>query len=315
MPQRAREAREQLVRERARLEPARDRLSGRPHVIGRQCLEQLAAPPEDAQVGTVDLVRRADEEVGAERGDVDRHVRRPVDRVDPEVRAGRMDAVGDLADRVDRADGVRRETDRDEPRPGPESVVEVVEPQRAVVGLDADPAHDEVALAGDRQPRRDVGVMVHAREDDLVAGREARPDRAAERERDRRHVRPEGDLVRVGRPEQVGDRGPRARDERVGLGARREGAMGVRAAVREVVADRVQARVGDLRARGTVEPGDGHVAVSSREGREARPDRLDVIGRDVHAHRPGRISARPLRRMPWRGVSDGVPCCQRRRDR
>ena len=101
----------------------------------------------------------------------------------------------------------------------------------------------------------------------------------------------------------------------VGLGARREGAMGVRAAVREVVADRVQACVGDLRARGTVEPGDGHVAVSSREGREARPDRLDVIGRDVHAHRSGRISVRPLRRMPWRGVSDGVPCFQRRRDR
>ena len=24
---------------------------------------------------------------------------------------------------------------------------------------------------------------------------------------------------------------------------------------------------------------------------------------------------RPLRRMPWRGVPDGVPCCQRRRDR
>ena len=94
VPQRACEAREQLVRERAGLEPARDRVSGWSHVIRRQCLEQLATSPEDAQVGTVDLVGRADEEVGAERGDVDRKVRRPVDRVDPEVRPGRVDAVG-----------------------------------------------------------------------------------------------------------------------------------------------------------------------------------------------------------------------------
>ena len=68
-------------------------------------------------LGTLELVGAHREEVDAEGGHVDLQVRRSLDRVDREQDAAmRMDAVRDLGDRLDRADLVVRQHDRDQDR-------------------------------------------------------------------------------------------------------------------------------------------------------------------------------------------------------
>src|SRR5205085_2514420 len=75
------EAGEELVRLRARLESVAERLVRRgAHLVRPPGLEQLAARERDAEVRAEELVRRADEDVDAERLDVDRPVRPEVDR-------------------------------------------------------------------------------------------------------------------------------------------------------------------------------------------------------------------------------------------
>ncbi len=125
------------------------------------------------------------------------------------------------------------------------------------------------AVAGDAEPRIDVAVVVEAGHDDLVAGRERRRDRTADVERQRRHVRAELDLGRVGRAEHVGHRLVRLGDDRVAPAARQERPVGVRVRLAVVGGDGVDDRIGDLRPAGTVEVGDGPAVVLEREGREA----------------------------------------------
>ena len=81
----------------------------------------------------VELVRRADEDVHAERVDVDRAVRRVVDGVRPGQRAHRMRELGDARDVDQRPDRVRRERERDHARPIRELRLEVGEVELAVV--------------------------------------------------------------------------------------------------------------------------------------------------------------------------------------
>src|SRR5207245_1740274 len=76
------EAGEQLVRQRARLEAVAERLvRGGPHLVGPPRLEQLPPPEGEAEVRPEELVRRADEDVDAPGGDVDRPVRPVMDGV------------------------------------------------------------------------------------------------------------------------------------------------------------------------------------------------------------------------------------------
>ena len=72
---------------------------------------------------------------------------------------------------------------------------EVVEVERRVVA-DVGEADDEVEVVRELEPGRDVAVVVEPRDDDLVAGLELAPERAREREVERRHVRAEDDLLR-----------------------------------------------------------------------------------------------------------------------
>ena len=58
-----------------------------PHLVRAPALEQLAAGEGEAEVRPVELVRRAEQDVDAERGDVDRPVRGEVDGVCPGERA------------------------------------------------------------------------------------------------------------------------------------------------------------------------------------------------------------------------------------
>ena len=132
-------------RHRARLE-ARGRLGAlglvvadaRDHVPAaeerRHRLEQLAAPVQDADAGRpVGLVAGPGVEVRAQRRHVDGQVRDGLRAVDEHERAGGVRALGDLRDRVDRAEHVGDVGDRDELGAARQQVVERVEVEQAVV--------------------------------------------------------------------------------------------------------------------------------------------------------------------------------------
>ena len=76
----------------------------------------------------------------------------------------------DLADRRDRAHGVRGERARDEPGPRRRARVEGVEVERDVLRSDVHPPHGRACVARREHPRTDVRVVVQPRDDDLVAG-------------------------------------------------------------------------------------------------------------------------------------------------
>ena len=121
------------------------------------------------------------------------------------------------------------------------------------------------------EPGRDVRVVVEPRHEDLVAGAQAvARERAREAEVERRHVRPEADLLR-GRAEEARRGRARVIDERVGGHARRERSAGVR--VRLLVGRRTMRlddRVGHLGSgrpveeRGRGRPGRGSARGSCR---------------------------------------------------
>ena len=104
-------------------------------------------------------------EVGAERLDVDRHVRHGLGAVDEHERAGRVGHLDHLADRVDGAERVRDVGERDELRLEPEQHLEDVEAEDAVVG-DRDELEVAVPLLDEELPRDEVGVVLHLGQDD-----------------------------------------------------------------------------------------------------------------------------------------------------
>ena len=142
-------------------------------LYGRQRVEQLAARERDAQVRPEELVRRADQHVDAERGDVDRPVRRVVHGVRPGERAGLMRELGDPRRVGERADRVRGERERDDLRPLAELRREVVEVERRVL-VDPDEADDEAEVVRELEPGGDVRVVVEPGDEDLVACRNSR---------------------------------------------------------------------------------------------------------------------------------------------
>ena len=153
-----------------------------------------------------------------------------------------------------------------------------------VRGRNAHRPDRQAALARHLPPRVGVRVVVELGHDDLVARCPLAGERAAEMERQRRHVRPEGDLRRLA-AEEVGEGLACAGERGVGLDARRVRPVGVRVVVEEVVGHRVDDRDRDLGPAGPVEVRDGRAAVAAIEGGEVRADRVD--GDDGFGRRGG----------------------------
>src|SRR5581483_2827187 len=108
----------ELVRRRARLESPPERpVRVRAHLVRPPGLEQLLPGERDPEVRAEELVRRADEHVDAEGVDVDRAVRRVVNRVRPGERTGTMRQLDDAPNVRERADRVRGDGEGDDPRP------------------------------------------------------------------------------------------------------------------------------------------------------------------------------------------------------
>ena len=142
----------------------------------------------------VELVRRAEQHVDVPGADVDRAVRAVVDGVGPGERAG---AVGELDDppHVGRgADRVGRDREGDDARPRAQLRGEVVVVEREVVG-DVDVLDDDAEIVLQREPRRDVPVVVEPRHEHLVARLELAGEGPGEQEVERRHALAERDLL------------------------------------------------------------------------------------------------------------------------
>ena len=248
---------------------------GRAHLVGPQALEQLALAERHAQVRPEELVRRAEEDVDVPAGDVDRPVRPVVDGVGPRERARAVRELDDSRDVRGRADRVRRDRERDDPRPVGELRLEVLEVEREVV-VHAGEADDDAEVVRELEPGRDVRVVVELRADDLVAGLQRPPERPRQQEVERGHALAERDLVGMAGEEAAGGRACTL-DQLDRSDARLVRRADVRVVLAEVARDRVDHLVRALRAARAVEEREPAV-----ERRVARPDGLDVEHRRAH---------------------------------
>ena len=94
---------------------------------------------------------------------------------------------------------------RDHPRAFGQLPREVVEVEGRVL-VDLDELDAEAVVAGELEPRRDVAVVVEARDEDLVVRVERSPERAGQGEVERRHVLAEGRLAGLAAEEARGGR-------------------------------------------------------------------------------------------------------------
>ncbi len=142
--------------------------------------------------------------------------------------------------------------------------------------------------------------MVEARYDHLVARLQVASQRAGDRERQGRHVRPEDDLLGLMRAKEVGGCGVRLGDQCIGLVRGIEGAVGVRTASGEMRGDGLDALGRHLGPPGSVEIGDGHPVMLPLQGGEMRAHRVGIQATASHRSRHGtmvrgaRRSARPV---------------------
>ena len=244
--------REQLEGLRARLEAVAEGLARlRSHLVRTPALRGRAADERNPEVRTEELVRRADEHVEAERLHVDLSVRAVMDGVGPRECARCVRQLRDALRVGQGSNRVRGEREGDDPGPVGELPLEVVHVEPAVL-VDVDEADDEIAVVRQLEPGRDVAVVVEPRDEDLVTGAEFASDGAREREVERRHVRPEHDLLGRAAEEPRGGRTSPV-EQLLGAPARlvRPADIGVR--LPQVGGDRLDHRVRHLCPAGAVE--------------------------------------------------------------
>ena len=218
-------------------------------------LEQLGPGGEHAAVRPEELVGRAGEEVGAERLDVDRRVRREVHAVDVEQRAGgvRQAAIARTSGIVPiRLDAAVTATSRVR---SPSSGVDAATVELGGLGVEVDPAHGGAGRSAAITQGRTLRVVVEPGHHDLVARAPVLGQGPGEVDRSAgSSLRPNTMPPRVG-AEQVGHRGAAAGTASLGvaLGRRHVAAVGQRTG--EHVVDRLRHHVGRLRAARAVEVG------------------------------------------------------------
>ena len=215
-----------------------DRLVGRrPHLVRPPRSDQVLLAERHPHVRPVELVRRAEQHVDVPGGHVDRAVRAVVDGVGP---GERSDAVRELDDALHvgrRADRVGRHRERDDAGAIVELRLEAVVVEREVV-VDVDLANDDAEVVLEREPRRDVAVVVEPGHEHLVARLQLAGERAREQEVERGHALAERHLVARAAEERACLL-VREIDERARPAGRLVGGADVRVVVLEVAGDRV----------------------------------------------------------------------------
>ena len=192
-------------------------------------------------------------------------------RVEEHLGADGVRAPADLRDVDDRSGRVRRDGARDQPRPVAEHGIEIGGMQPAVGVADA-PPDDSRADALERQPRRDVRLVIQFADDDLGPRRQRLADGEADRADERRRVEAERDLVGAARVDEGGDARARARDHGVDLARMAVRTAALHVAREEMIGHGVDDRRRNLRARGVVEEDE---AARARDRREPAPHIVD----------------------------------------
>ncbi len=286
--------------ERAGLEavPRRMRVR-RAEAVRRQALGQVTADRGQAEMGAEELVRRAEQHVGAQRLAVEPPVRGDVHRVGPRQGADLVRRRGDAGRVGNVAESVRGQRVCDHPGPLADQRLQRLDVERAVGRVDRRDPDDEAPVLRRAEPRADVGVVVELGDDDLVAGLERAPERVGEQEVERRHVGAEGDLARLG-SDQLGRRLVRVGEQRVGLARAGERTSRVRVRALEVGRHRFDHRARHLRAAGPVEVGDRAPADPARERGELGSKRVDVQGCALGGAHPAMLAVPRLAGQPVR---------------
>jgi len=240
---------------RAGLELVRRRAGRGTDAARGQRIEQSAIGPQHTDVRPEELVRGADQVIDAQRAHVDRTMRRQVHRIDPHARAGGVSSLGDAPHVVHRAERVRGIPHGDEPSTLAEQPLESIEIESPLLDRDGNAPNDDAPLF-EIEPRADIGVVIEIAHDDLVPRAQRTRDGVTEGVRERRHVRPEDDLVRRRATEERRAQQPGARHQRVRALAGEERAVHVGVGPREIVAHRLLDLARHLGAGGIVEEGD-----------------------------------------------------------
>jgi hypothetical protein len=228
-------------------------IPGRPDLVGGQPLHQLAPSPEDAGVGTEELVRGAGEQVAPDAADVDGTVRSVMHRIHKAQRSGLVRQQGSFGHRVDGARGIGGVPHGHEASALGDPARELLHVPGAIRGIEINPLHDAAPIPRREEPGRHVGVVIQPRDHDLVALREIPRDAAADVEGDRGHILSEGDFFRLSLAKERRDRGAGFPHHGVGFAACPEGTAVVGVPVHQIVAHPRQALLGDLGACRVVE--------------------------------------------------------------
>ena len=248
-------------------------------------LQQLAPAPERADTArAAELVRRDREEVTTERLHVDRTMRRSLCSIDDHDRALGVCPLGELLDRVDRAERVRDEIVRNDLDVAARSeLVERIQLELPEI-VDRDVRELGTGSLGDELPRHEVGVVLELGDDDDVAGAEIVVTPRVRHEIQRLGCAAREDHLAIRR--RVDERpylltcalvpGSRALGERV------DAAMDVRVRVLVELAHRIEDLTRLLRRRSRIEVGERtpvHELVEYRE----------IGAQLVHVERRGRL--------------------------
>src|SRR6185312_2259365 len=227
--------------------------------------------------GPVNLVPREHVEVRAEFGDVGGYVLDRLRAVDQHAGAVAVTQFDDLVDRDYGAESIRNVAGGNQFGARTQQLFELAQQQVARV-IDRSHLEDRSGLLRNQLPRNDIRVMLQVRDDKLVTRLQVLAPPRVRHQVDRLGgAADEHDVLRAGRPDEVGDGVPRLL---VGVGGSGRqfvcGPVNVGVLVRVELHQPVDHHLRLLRGGGVVEP-DQRLSVDDLfEDREVRPHRVDV---------------------------------------
>ena len=172
--------------------------------IAVQLGQQALAAPQHPHVRAKDLIRGTGQEIAAERRHLDLAVRRELHGVDINQRARRLGDRGKLGDRIDRSRQIARMGQGHQACAFVDQGAQVVRLDPPAVAIEPQPAHRGALVPRLAQPGRDIPLVVHAGDDDLVARAPVMADGAGDVKRQRGHRLTQHDLPAVRRSQQIG---------------------------------------------------------------------------------------------------------------
>ncbi|MPM79769.1 hypothetical protein SDC9_126810 [bioreactor metagenome] len=234
-------------------------------------------------------------------GDVGRHLRHRLGRIDDEHGADGVRHPGDRDHRVDGAEHVRLAGDRDDLGAFVDQALGLGlhQVEAALLGH-VEPAQGGTGALADELPRHDVGVVLHHGDHHLVAGTETGPEGVRGKVECLGRVLGEDHLAGLGGPDEGGDLRPRALVRRRRLRAEHVHGTGhVGVVVGVEVGQRLDHLAGLLRGVRRVQVDQRVVADGARQGREVPAYGIDVVPVD-HRTAGGHQGVRHRRGPPSR---------------